>query len=282
MRDTPNGARLWWNWELDSAQYANWGEMVSRLQGRGVRTLTYINPFLVNASDKPGHRRNLLQEASDRGYLVQKLVNSSSGATEDYILPSGDFNFGTVDLSSRRGGLVPRCYCRQHASTCVFLSAAGCRDGCTTLVNTFLSTRTRQWRGSVTFHNLFTERWSELRPGGNLRRHGAGVEWPFSIAATVGISRANAQDLSRVSKSWTRWTTLSFRALGWTRSLRMPRFLDGRSAYVMGQHGRSPYCSLGTLSASLSTHALTLRYRWIHGGGSSGVEALSSVRHVLA
>ena len=93
------GDRLWWNWESDDHDYPGWDQMVCDLRSKqGVRMLSYVNPFLVNATAKStGFRRNLLQEASDAGYLVQKPRQRGGG---NYMLKSGSFEFGTVDLSS--------------------------------------------------------------------------------------------------------------------------------------------------------------------------------------
>jgi len=105
VRHLAGGDRLWWNWESDDVTYPDWGGMVAGLRAEhGVRVLSYVNPFLVNATAKvdpatgaPAFRRNLLQEASDRGYLVQRGAAAGGG---DYILKAGSFDFGTVDLSS--------------------------------------------------------------------------------------------------------------------------------------------------------------------------------------
>lgn len=71
-RTTSFGSRLWWTWELDRLLYPDWEELVDELGARDVRVLTYINPFLVPSGDKPGGvRRDLYQEALDRGFLVR-------------------------------------------------------------------------------------------------------------------------------------------------------------------------------------------------------------------
>ena len=85
-----------WNWESDDLTYPDFVGMVDKLRSdHNVRVLTYVNPFLVNASGKPGgYRRNLLQEAHDHGYLVKQQDGT------DYMLVSGSFEFGTVDLAN--------------------------------------------------------------------------------------------------------------------------------------------------------------------------------------
>ena len=66
-RKTSVGWQLWWNWELDQERYPNWKEMVSELRRDGIRTMTYLNPFLVDAKEKGSHRRNLYAEAEAAG-----------------------------------------------------------------------------------------------------------------------------------------------------------------------------------------------------------------------
>ncbi len=70
QRQTSFGTQLWWNWELDRDHYPGWNSLRESLQTRGVRVMTYINPFLCDdVSKKEDHRRNLFEEAAESGYL---------------------------------------------------------------------------------------------------------------------------------------------------------------------------------------------------------------------
>ena len=62
-RQTDYGVRMWWNWELDESAYPDWEQLTSEFHAQGIRTLGYINPFLSDATLKPGVRRNLFAEA---------------------------------------------------------------------------------------------------------------------------------------------------------------------------------------------------------------------------
>ena len=94
QRITSNGKRLWWNWVLDDDRYPDWHNMVSDWRARGIRTLVYINPFLVDvAADLPG-RRNLYAEARDQGLLI------TTEAGTPYLIDSGEIRAGLVDLSN--------------------------------------------------------------------------------------------------------------------------------------------------------------------------------------
>lgn len=50
QRKTSIGWQLWWNWEVDTDHYPEWEHLVQDLSSRGVRTMTYCNPFIVPVS----------------------------------------------------------------------------------------------------------------------------------------------------------------------------------------------------------------------------------------
>ena len=81
QREVAQGFRLWWNWELDDSRYARWQDMVGALQTDDIRVMGYINPYFhdVLSAGKDAFRRNLYQEARDRGYLIR--TSDSSLAT---------------------------------------------------------------------------------------------------------------------------------------------------------------------------------------------------------
>ncbi len=95
QRTTSFGERLWWTWQLDRDRYPGWEELVADLAAQGIRTTTYVNPFLTDPTDKPGTAiRNLWAEARDAGYLVR----TASG--EPYALDQGGFAATLVDLTN--------------------------------------------------------------------------------------------------------------------------------------------------------------------------------------
>lgn len=93
-RRVPFGKRLWWDWRLDRTRYPDWEAMVARLARRGVRVMTYVNPFLGDASARDGGAPGLFAEADAAGHFVRR----PDGAT--YLTDQGDFVAGLVDLSS--------------------------------------------------------------------------------------------------------------------------------------------------------------------------------------
>lgn len=95
QRTTSFGDRLWWTWQLDQDRYPGWEGLVAELAEQGIRTTTYVNPFLTDAIDKPGTPvRNLWAEARDAGYLVRTAEG------EPYELDQGGFAATLVDLTN--------------------------------------------------------------------------------------------------------------------------------------------------------------------------------------
>lgn len=94
QRTTSFGKQLWWNWEVDDERYPGWDEMVADLDESGVRVLVYLNPYLVDVSEKPNARRNLFQEARENGFLVQNQ------AGQPYLVLNTSFEYGMIDLTN--------------------------------------------------------------------------------------------------------------------------------------------------------------------------------------
>lgn len=94
QRTTTFGKQLWWNWEHDRDHYPLWRPLLEDLEAKNVRLMTYINPFLVDVSEKENARRNLLLEAQEKGYLVKKEGG------EDYLLLQTSFTAGLIDLTN--------------------------------------------------------------------------------------------------------------------------------------------------------------------------------------
>lgn len=95
QRTTSFGKQLWWNWELDRDRYPGWEQLVADLRSGGIRTLTYVNPFLADIADKkPNLRRNLFEEARSQGFLVRREGG------EPYLVQNTDFSAALVDLTN--------------------------------------------------------------------------------------------------------------------------------------------------------------------------------------
>ncbi len=95
QRKTSFGKQLWWNWEVDYDRYPGWEQMVGDLNRDGVEVMVYASPYLADIANlKPNMRRNLFQEAKEKGYLVK------NAAGEPYLVLNTDFYFGMVDLTS--------------------------------------------------------------------------------------------------------------------------------------------------------------------------------------
>ncbi len=94
-RKTSVGSQLWWNWELDPQRYPEWDRLRAELETAGARVLSYINPFLVDVSERAEDcRRNLYQEALEKGFLVSRADGSA------YLVKNTSFSAAMVDLAN--------------------------------------------------------------------------------------------------------------------------------------------------------------------------------------
>jgi len=94
-RTTIVGSQLWWNWMLNEEQYPGWEGMVRDLDGRGIRVMTYVNPFLVDIRGQgTPFARNLFAEEAAAGYLVRAADGSP------YLVTNTDFDAGIKETVS--------------------------------------------------------------------------------------------------------------------------------------------------------------------------------------
>lgn len=97
-RKTLVGEQLWWNWEVDRERYPDWPELLADLKEAGIRVLGYINPFLVDATQRAKRAegatvdRDLYAEA-----LEQELVICKSD--KPYRILNTSFSALLLDLS---------------------------------------------------------------------------------------------------------------------------------------------------------------------------------------
>lgn len=95
-RVTSFGEQLWWTWQLDRTTYPDWEQMVSDFNAQGIRVMTYVNPFVINADMVNGKPiRNLYKEARSKGYLVR---NERGG--KPYVVQTVGFPTALVDLTN--------------------------------------------------------------------------------------------------------------------------------------------------------------------------------------
>lgn len=93
-RKTSIGKQLWWNWELDEQLYPDWEELREELNNKNIKLLSYINPFLVDSSDKGNAKRILVHEAMEHGYLIKNEQG------EPYPIQNTSFFAYLIDLSN--------------------------------------------------------------------------------------------------------------------------------------------------------------------------------------
>ncbi|KAM3738735.1 hypothetical protein ACB098_09G152600 [Castanea mollissima] len=93
QRETLIGSQLWWNWEVDTKRYGGWQQLVRDLNSQHIKVMTYCNPCLAPAHEKPNRRRNLFEEA----IKLDILVKDKHG--QPYMVPNTAFDVGMLDLT---------------------------------------------------------------------------------------------------------------------------------------------------------------------------------------
>jgi alpha-glucosidase len=86
---TAMGKQVNWNWEADEGLYPGLRQAIEKLEGRGVRFLAYINPYLVK--DGP-----LYSRCRESGFLITHRDGSI------YHIKSTTFDAGMLDLTNPR------------------------------------------------------------------------------------------------------------------------------------------------------------------------------------
>ncbi|WP_114946061.1 alpha-glucosidase [Microvirga calopogonii] len=87
LRQTSFGARLFWDWKANEDRYPSLRQRLAELEGRGIRFLGYVNPYLaVDGS--------LFPEAEAAGYFAK----DESGNTA--LVDFGEFDCGVVDFTN--------------------------------------------------------------------------------------------------------------------------------------------------------------------------------------
>ncbi|MCS6934098.1 MAG: alpha-glucosidase [Chitinophagales bacterium] len=81
------GSRLWWTWVPDTVRYPDIRQFVRSLDELGVKTLGYINPFIVKESP-------WFAEAEEKNYLVKNHIN------KNYKVKAGGFDAYLIDLAN--------------------------------------------------------------------------------------------------------------------------------------------------------------------------------------
>jgi alpha-glucosidase len=94
QRQTSLGTRMLWNWDVDREKYPEWEEMVATLRDKNIRVLAYLNPYLVDASDREGITRHLYAEAVEQEFLVKNDDGSI------FWMDQGGFEAALIDLTN--------------------------------------------------------------------------------------------------------------------------------------------------------------------------------------
>lgn len=151
QRTTSFGKQLWWNWTLDQQHYPDWPELQSQLKQSGIRTLAYVNPFLVDVAQKQPAVRNLYHEAKQHNFLVK----DSSG--EPLALLNTSFSAGLLDITNP----AARSWFKQTLSR--EMLAAGFSGWMADFAEALpFDAQLASGESAALFHNRFPEEWARL------------------------------------------------------------------------------------------------------------------------
>jgi len=84
---TVAGKQVYWNWEVSDEMYGNLKENIAEMKKRGIRFLSYINPYLLEGS-------KMFNYCKEKDYLIK---NSDGGV---YLFKTTTFPAGMMDLTN--------------------------------------------------------------------------------------------------------------------------------------------------------------------------------------
>ena len=94
-RVTDFGEQLWWTWQLNRERYPRWNKMVRDFRKQGIRTMTYINPFVIDVDEVDGQPvKNYWKIGERKGYLVKNRLGKT------YKVQTVGFPTAMVDLTN--------------------------------------------------------------------------------------------------------------------------------------------------------------------------------------
>lgn len=92
MVSVKNGDFVWWNWALDENRYPK--AWFKDLRKRGIKVLTYVNPFLVATPNSDGREPTVFLEALNLGYVLK----DTKGEPIVMPNPANGVAYGQIDV----------------------------------------------------------------------------------------------------------------------------------------------------------------------------------------
>ncbi len=152
QRETFLGKQLWWNWELDKGRYPNWDSFRENLTEDNIRIMVYINPYLSDVSEKENYRRNMFEEAKNKGYLVKNEEGNP------YMIKNTSFAAGILDLTNPAARSWMREIIQEKIVENIGASGWMADYGEGLPYDTVLSSGVK----GAKYHNKYPEEWAEL------------------------------------------------------------------------------------------------------------------------
>lgn len=251
-RSTIAGSQLWWNWELDNDRYPGWDQLVSDLAADGVRTMGYINPFLVDATEKGNVQRSLYQEALERDYLV-KQPNG-----EPYAIGNTDFDAGLVDLTNPEAWEWLKAVIKDQMID-VGLSGWMADFGEALPFDAVLASG----ESAETYHNRYPEAWAQLNKEAVAE---AGREGDITFFMRAGYTRSPAYS----TLFWEGDQTVTWDSFDGFQSAIKGLLSGGMSGFTLNHSDIGGYLSLEFIGIGYSRER-DLLMRWIEANAFTAV-----------
>jgi len=179
-RKTSVGSQLWWNWELDPIRYPGWDELRDELATDGVRLMSYVNPFLVDVSEREqGCQRNLFAEAQEKGYLVCHADGTP------YLVQNTSFSAAMVDLTHPEGRAWLKDVLREQV---LGVGVSGWMADFGEALP--FDARLHDGSDAANYHNEYPEAWAQLNREVIAE---AGMEGEVAFFARSGFTRSPGQ-----------------------------------------------------------------------------------------
>ena len=173
VRETSFGRRLFWDWRASAARYPDLPARIAGLHARGIRFLTYANPYL--AVDGA-----LYDEALAGGHLARGQDSDAA-----YLVDFGEFDCGVIDFTraETRNWFAERILGQEMLDIGI--------DGWMADFGEYLPTDVRLAGGmdAMAAHNLWPVLWAQVNDQALASRNRQGDAVFFMRAGFSGVSR---------------------------------------------------------------------------------------------
>lgn len=248
LRHSYDGDRLVWNWQLDWRHYPHWGQLLDSLASKGIKVLTYINPyfsapFITGEKAIAAGYRNLYQEGLDHGYFVRDPSGKKA-----YQLWSGSIKFCMLDTTNP----AAREWMKSIVKDVLLRNISS--SGFMTDFGEYLPFDAKLFNGSVeaaAYHNLYPQEWGRVVAEAVEEHHS---EQLFFQRQETGFRYAQLAEAAKQESE-----IVYFMRSGWMQSpgLKGLLFWLGDQMVSWDRHDGIKSVLVAALSGGIGGHSLT-------------------------